>query len=104
MKIKNKKTYVQKVLGAGLLATLLIPVSCKKSFLDVPPQGQQPVVEFWKTPEDAAKAVNAMYSNLRSWPQVAFAPIAVESVGSDDAEKGSTPSDASFFNKFDNYT
>lgn len=104
MKMLNKKTYAQKVIAAGLCVSLLVPMSCKKSFLDVPPQGQVPVVEFWKTADDAAKAVNAMYSNLRSWPQVAFASIAVESLGSDDTEKGSSPSDATFLNKFDNYT
>jgi hypothetical protein len=45
-----------------------------------------------------------MYGNLRGWPNVAFAPIAVESMGSDDTEKGSSPGDASFHNKFDNFT
>ena len=39
---------------------------------------------------DAGKAVNAMYANLREWTNIAFAPIAVESMGSDDAEKGSS--------------
>jgi hypothetical protein len=104
MMMMNKNAYMQRVLGIGIIASLLLPVSCKKSFLDVPPQGQQPVAEFWKTPDDAAKAVNAMYANLRSWPQVAFAPIAVESLGSDDTEKGSSASDATFLNKYNDYT
>lgn len=77
---------------------------CQKSFLDVPPQGQQPTQQFWQSQDDATKAVNAMYANLRSWPEVAFAPIAVESLGSDDAEKGSDPGDATFMNDFDNFT
>lgn len=87
-----------------LITILLITSGCKKTFLDVPPQGQQPSQQFWQTDADAAKATNAMYANLRSWPQVAFAAIAVESVGSDNAEKGSDPSDATFMNNFDNYT
>ncbi|MBS1920627.1 MAG: RagB/SusD family nutrient uptake outer membrane protein [Bacteroidetes bacterium] len=77
---------------------------CKKSFLDVAPQGQQPTQQFWQSQDDATKAVNAMYANLRSWTEVAFAPIAVESLGSDDAEKGSDPGDATFMNDFDNFT
>ncbi len=77
---------------------------CKKSFLEVPPQGQQPTQQFWQSQDDATKAVNAMYANLRFWTETAFAPIAVESMGSDDAEKGSTPSDATFMNDFDNFT
>lgn len=90
------------LLGAGVV--LLAMASCKKSFLDVPPQGQQPAVQFWKTQQDATLAVNAIYGNLRAWEQVAFAPIAVESMGSDEAEKGSTPGDAAFHNNFDNFT
>lgn len=82
----------------------LIAPSCKRSFLDVPPQGQQPSEQFWKDESDATKAVHAMYGNLREWKQVAFAAIAIESLGSDDTEKGSDPSDATFLNKFDNFT
>lgn len=87
-----------------LLPLVATMAGCNKSFLDVPPQGKQPTVQFWQSQDDATKAVNAMYANLRSWPLVAFAPIAVESMGSDDAEKGSTPGDASFMNDFDNFT
>jgi hypothetical protein len=87
-----------------MLLAFFVTVSCDDDFLDVPPQGEQPDEEFWVSAEDAAKAVNAMYANLRSWPQVAFAAIAIESLGSDNAEKGSSPSDATFLNAFDNYT
>ena len=93
-----------KKLGPGILAALLLFTSCQKNFLDVDPQGQQKEEEFWTSKEDADKAVNAMYANLRSWENVAFAAIAVESMGSDEAEKGSTPGDAAFFNNFDNFT
>jgi starch-binding outer membrane protein, SusD/RagB family len=88
----------------ALLFLLAILVGCKKSFLDVAPQGQQPTQQFWQSQADATKAVDAMYANLRSWTEVAFAPIAVESLGSDDAEKGSDPGDATFMNDFDNFT
>jgi len=81
-----------------LLPGLLFLSGCSDNFLNVPPQKSQPNQEFWKTESDATKAVNAIYANLRAYNQVAFAPIAVESMGSDDAEKGSSPSDASFMN------
>lgn len=87
-----------------MLAAFVVATSCNKDFLDVPPQNQQPSQEFWKSEGDATKAVNAIYANLRAWPQVAFAPIAVESLGSDDTEKGSSPSDATFLNKYDQFT
>jgi hypothetical protein len=83
---------------------LLISQSCQKSFLNVPLQNQQPAVAFFQNATDAGKAVNAMYANLREWTNIAFAPIAIESMGSDDAEKGSSPNDASFFNNYDNFS
>lgn len=107
MKINNKKYMVQKTIGAGMLAmlfVLFIVAGCNKKFLDVPPQGQQPGQQFWQSEADATKAVNAMYANLHEWKQVAFAPIAIESMGSDDAEKGSSASDATFMNNFDNFS
>jgi len=79
---------------------------CKKAFLDVPTPNSIPATEFWVTPEDATLGVNAMYANLRSWTEVAFAPIALESLGSDDTETGSDPSDGSvpFMNTYNNFT
>jgi hypothetical protein len=99
------KIYI-KTLSVMGLGSLLLTSSCKKSFLEVPPQGQQPAEQFWVSEADATKAVNAMYANLRGWTEVAFAPIAVESLGSDDTETGSDPSDGSvpFMNTYNNFT
>lgn len=89
----------------SLLVAVLLTAAygCSKSFIDVPLEGAQPSEQFWKDADDAAKAVNAMYAYLRSWPQVAFAATAIESLGSDDTEKGSSAGDASFLNDFDNF-
>jgi hypothetical protein len=104
MKQYNKNHFLPKLmlLGLGLMTTA--HWSCKKDFLEVPPQGQQPSEQFWKNEADATKAVNAFYANLRGWSNVAFAPISVESMGSDDAEKGSSVDDAAFHNKYDDFT
>ncbi|WP_129718161.1 RagB/SusD family nutrient uptake outer membrane protein [Pedobacter sp. SYP-B3415] len=92
-------------LGAACLFTIILGASsCKDSFLDVDPQGQQVATEFWKTEADATKAVNAIYANLRSWENVAFPALVIESTPSDEADKGSTPTDATFFNLFDQFT
>jgi len=100
------KKYIntQSFFAAAAFSTVLFTASCKKDFLNVPPQAQQPSVTFWKTPEDALKGVNAIYANLRSWNNVAFNAIAIESTGSDEADKGSTPTDATFFNLYDQFT
>lgn len=104
MKIEYKRSDLRKAFILLLLPVASVITGCKKSFLDVPPQAKQPSQQFWQSQDDATKAVNAMYANLRSWQEVAFAPIAVESMGSDDAEKGSVPGDATFMNNFDNFT
>jgi hypothetical protein len=101
------KTYYsnpQKWIAITLLFSIVILSSCKKSFLDVDPQGQQPATQFWKSEGDATKAVNAIYANLRTWENVAFPALVIESIGSDEADKGSTPTDATFFNLYDLHT
>ena len=100
MRTNNKKIAVFGI------TMLFLAAACKKSFLDVPPQGQQPAEQFWTSEEDATKAVNSIYANLRGWTEVAFAPIALESLGSDDTETGSDPSDGSvpFMNTYNNFT
>jgi hypothetical protein len=100
----NHKLYSKSVLGAGILIAASLFPSCKKEFLNVPQQGQQQSEVFWKTAADASAGVNAIYGNMRSWENTAFPAIAIESMGSDDAEKGSSPSDASFFLDFDTFT
>ncbi|MCW3464869.1 RagB/SusD family nutrient uptake outer membrane protein [Chitinophaga nivalis] len=102
--MKQATSYIQKAVRWGLPAAFLLMSGCGKSFLDTPPQGKQPGEEFWKNAGDAAKAVNAMYANLHEWRQVGFAAVAVESLGSDDTEKGSSPGDASYLTKFDDFT
>jgi hypothetical protein len=95
---------ITRIAGLGLFTGLLLQTGCSKDFLDVDPQGKQPSQDFWKTQAQAVQAKNAMYGNLRGWTNTAFAPIAVESMGSDEAEKGSTPGDAAFHTNYDNFS
>jgi hypothetical protein len=103
--MKNSKNiFMRRAFVLGLIVSAIGIQSCKKSFLDVNPAQNTAATQFFKTPEDAAKAVNAMYANLHEWNNIAFAPIALESMGSDDVEKGSTASDATYFNDYHNFT
>jgi len=102
--MKNSKRNLMKVLGLALIAAAITFEGCKKTFLDVNPAGNEAAVQFWKTQDDATKAVSAMYANLHEWSNIAFASIAVESMGSDDVNKGSTAADAAFMNDFHNFT
>ncbi|BAU53318.1 RagB/SusD family nutrient uptake outer membrane protein [Mucilaginibacter gotjawali] len=98
------KKYLKGAAGIILLLALISVQSCKKSFLDVTAKGTVASTQFWQSQADATSAVDAMYANLHTWNNIAFAPIAVESMGSDDAEKGSSPTDASFMNDFHFFT
>ncbi|MCZ4224589.1 RagB/SusD family nutrient uptake outer membrane protein [Pedobacter rhodius] len=99
-----KNNYIQKIGLIALCSGLFVLPACKKSFLDVDPQAQQPAVTFWKTQDDATKAVNSIYGILRSNDNTGFSAIAIESVGGDDAEKGSDPNDASYYNNYDDFS
>jgi len=102
--MKNNKKFLQRALIISIPALLIVVQSCKKSFLDVKAAGTVSATQFWQNQQDATDAVNGMYANLHEWTNIAFAPIAVESMGSDDVEKGSTPTDASFMNDFHNFS
>ncbi|WP_454801707.1 RagB/SusD family nutrient uptake outer membrane protein [Mucilaginibacter phyllosphaerae] len=102
--MKSIKTNTLRAAVLGLVALTISIQSCKKSFLDIAPAQNTAADLFFKTPEDATKAVSAMYANLRSFNNIAFGAIAIESVGADEAEKGSSASDATFFNDYDNFT
>jgi len=102
--MKNKKFYLQKAIGLSLIAALFFSQGCKKSFLDATPATTTTAAQFWKTQSDALAANAAMYADLHNWNDIAFAPIAIESMGSDDVTKGSVPTDATFMNEYINFT
>lgn len=101
--MKNTKNFWQAALIMGLIASIILTQSCKKSFLNVDPAGNQKAATFYKTQDDATAAVSAMYASLHSYASVAFPAIAIESMGSGDVDKGSVASDASFMNDFINF-
>ncbi|WP_028121341.1 RagB/SusD family nutrient uptake outer membrane protein [Epilithonimonas tenax] len=79
-------------------------VSCSDDFVDIKPEGETLVEDFFKTAEDANRATNAIYSFLRSWENTGFPAQYVLGVTGDDVEKGSNPGDASFINAYDKFT
>jgi len=101
--MKNKKYFIQKAVGLSMIALLTISQGCKKSFLDTT-SSSITAAQFWQTSADAAAANAAMYADLHNWNDLAFAPIALESMGSDDVTKGSVPTDATFMTTYMNFT
>lgn len=92
---------MKRIFITAIAAAMLI--ACNDDYLQFSPEGQLPTEQFWQDADDALAATNAMYSNLRSWPVASFGSFII-TIASDDAEKGSSPGDASFFNDINNFT
>lgn len=90
------------LLAFGLVA--LSVVSCKKDFLDRKPLGEADFATFFENAEQATYATNAVYQQLRSWDCVGLPYLGVTDVLSDDADKGSTPTDALYMLEMDDFT
>ncbi|RIV17584.1 RagB/SusD family nutrient uptake outer membrane protein [Fibrisoma montanum] len=99
------KSITNRFLTTALTGALLLGgQSCSESFLERNPQGEEIVQDFFQSEDGAIKATNAIYAHLRAWQTHVFAFIAVSSLTSDDAEKGSDPTDAPFMGEFDQFT
>lgn len=90
----NKKSNLIKALSIVLLAITIAGVGCKKSFLDSHPQGQLPASQLYADANGATEGINGIYANLRAWAGTAFPALAIESMGGDEVQKGSTPGDS----------
>lgn len=90
------------------MAALIILVACRKSFLDVDPQGQLTEVQALSDPEAAEKMVGGVYSTLYFGgfgnTTVGFLYAISNDIASDDGDKGSTPSDFGPAGEIDNFT
>lgn len=84
-------------LKIGIAAMLMIIAGCKKSFLDVPPQGDLTEELALKDPDAAEKLVGGVYNTLYfggfGRTTVGFLWQITSDIASDDANKGSTPGD-----------
>lgn len=86
------------------LLLLLFAAACQKDFLERQPLGEADIASFFKDADQATQAVNAVYNQFRSWDCIAFPWIGCTDILSDDADKGSTPTDALYMLELDDYT
>ncbi len=84
--------------------SLLWGAAACTDFLEKEPLGLITEDAYFKTPEHAVEAVNAVYNMLRRWEVHVFSYIGMTDIISDDADKGSTPTDASFLLELDNFS
>ena len=90
------------------VTSLLIASSCKKSFLDVPAQGQIDEAAVLKDPTAAQNLVTGVYNSLYQGGfgnnTVGFLYYVTVDEASDDADPGSVPGDNSQGELIDNFT
>jgi hypothetical protein len=84
-------------IGSLAILPLLIISGCSKSFLEIQPQGQLTAIQALQDPNAADQLVGGVYNTLYFGgfgnTTVGFEWVILNDVASDDADKGSTPSD-----------
>ncbi len=99
------RNYFIKISGTVFMAVLMIAaVSCKKSFLNPPVQGALPASQLYTSATGAAQGINAIYALDRDFNHTAFPALAIESMGGDEVQKGSTPGDSSPMGLYHSFT
>ncbi|MCC9137887.1 RagB/SusD family nutrient uptake outer membrane protein [Pontibacter silvestris] len=94
----------RKVLMLAGILTMGGFYSCSEDFLDVEPEGQAVSEQFFVTPDQAVQSVTAIYGHLKDFNVSAFPHLAITTIASDDAGKGSVPGDAGYLEDYDNLT
>ncbi len=77
-----------------IAVVIILPISCRKNFLNEPPRGAT-INDLLNNPADGAqRIIGAVYNRLYDWETHSFPWIGVSSITSDDAEKGSSIGDS----------
>ncbi len=92
------------IIVALLGFTVLFGFSSCSDIVNKKPLGQQTSENFFQTEEHAIQATNASYQKLRDWNLHVFSYLGLTDMISDDATKGSTPTDASQLLELENLT
>jgi hypothetical protein len=101
----NKINNFIKAIGIVFIAVFMITAaSCKKSFLNPQPQGVLPATQLYINETGATQGINAIYADLRVWAETAFPALAIESMGGDEVQKGSTPGDSPAIGYYNTFT
>ncbi len=101
------KRSIKRIVAMAMLPFLVL-ISCKKSFLEVNPQGETTEVLALTDPEAAERLVGGVYNTLYFGgfgnTTVGFLWVLANDLASDDADKGSTPGDFGPAGEIDNFT
>jgi starch-binding outer membrane protein, SusD/RagB family len=87
-----KKIHIKILLLISILILILSTVSCKKEFLDQKPTSALTELSYYKTIPELETGLVSCYAAVQSsWFELDI--WVIEDIGSDDADKGSTPND-----------
>lgn len=102
---QNKKLTVTFSLVFLMIAIVIFNTGCKKDFLDRKPLGQYTTgnYPYVKGAGPYDQYIYAAYASLRTYQTTVFGFVGAVSIRSDDADKGSTPADASTQIEMDNF-
>ena len=107
MTMDNLKTFrpgsLIRLTGVSLLLAMFVIVSCS-DVVNKTPLGQQTSENFFQNEQHAIQATNASYQKLRDWNIHVFSFLGLTDMISDDATKGSTPTDAAQLLELENLT
>lgn len=86
----TKNLFVRTSLVGFAVVSLFLFQSCSEDFIDVESNQE---TEDALTPDRAPELVNAVYNSFLRWEMSSFGWTGITSIASDDADKGSIPSD-----------
>jgi len=95
---------MKKIIGLASLMAVMVMWSCNDDFLERKPKGQLTYDVYFETADHALWSTNAIYQQFRSWEMTAFPWIGLTDIISDDADKGSTATDAPYMQDLDDFT
>lgn len=103
--MSDKKNYNYLFKTILTMAALLVFItSCEDNLLEQKPRGEQTLVTFFESEEDAILATNATYEELRDFGVHVFGWLGMTDIASDDAVKGSSTSDSPDMQQIDTFT
>lgn len=97
-----KKYHFYPILNLLLVLVILSAPACREGFLDIGLFAELEETNFMQNESDAQLATNAIYNVLREWRYHGGFPII--DIMSDDASKGSNPTDGIQISAFDDFS
>lgn len=103
MKYQNMYKSILSLSLVGLILAGLL-TGCEDQLLNKKPRGELTQKSFFETKDQAVQATNATYEQMRGFWVHSFGWVGMTDIASDDASKGSTPSDNPEMRSIDEFT